>query len=65
MAPGVKTLSKFWNYLWGQAVQHNDNTEWLKDVQKELQNEEKQENISITEADVTKQMGQGIQEWTK
>ena len=46
---------ELWNGIWGKSVKHNDNAEWLKQLERDL-NVEKQDNVKITAASVKKQV---------
>ena len=45
---------ELWNGIWGKSVKHNDNAEWLKQLERDLNNVEKQDNVKITAASVKK-----------
>ena len=43
-----------WNV--GKSVKHNENAEWLKELERDLNNVEKQDNVKITAASLKKQL---------
>ena len=43
-----KESTEFWSKLWSEPVEHNRDSEWLKNVQEKLRDKPKQENIIIT-----------------
>lgn len=55
-APEPDEATKFWSELWGVPVQHNDEKNWIKEVEEDLKPVKKQEEISISEHDVKEQV---------
>jgi len=53
-APDKQKSKAFWQNIWGQPTKHNTYAEWLHKVSIKLEHIEKQENLSITVADVKK-----------
>ena len=53
--PIIEEAKEFWNKLWGNPVPYKMDTEWLKEVELELENVNIQENVEITKEDATVQ----------
>ena len=49
--PDPIQATEFWSGIWGNAVQHNENAEWIKNIDDKVQ-ARKQVNIMIDENDV-------------
>ena len=54
--PDAEESRELWNRIWGKRVKHNDNAEWLKQLEGDLNYVEKQDNVKITAASVKKQL---------
>ena len=54
--PEKESTVKFWNDIWNQPVNHNENANWLGKVEEELNTNRKQENVKITMAKLKKQL---------
>ena len=54
--PDAEESRELWNGIWGKSIKHNDNAEWLKQLERDLNNVEKQDNVEITAASVKKQL---------
>ena len=54
--PDAEESRELWNGIWGKSVKHNDNAEWLKQLERDLNNVEKQDNVKVTAASVKKQV---------
>lgn len=44
---GRKYSKSFWNEIWGRSVSHNENAQWLKELEEDLSDIEKQGNLNI------------------
>ena len=56
LIPDAEESRELWNEIWGKNVKHNENAEWLKELERNLNNVEKQENVKITAASLKKQL---------
>ena len=56
VVPDTEESMRFWSSIWDNPVSHNTGAEWLKDVENELVAIQKQNDITITVAQVTKQL---------
>ena len=56
VVPDTEESMRFWSSIWYNPVSHNTGAEWLKDVENELVAIQKQNDITITVAQVTKQL---------
>ena len=56
MIPGAEESRTFWASIWDNPVNHNSNADWLKDVESKLAGVQKQNDLVITPAIVTKQL---------
>ena len=56
VVPDTEESMGFWSSIWDNPVSHNTGAEWLKDVENELVGIQKQNYITITLAQVTKQL---------
>ena len=54
--PDAEESRELYNGIWGKSVKHNDNAEWLKQLERDLNNVEKQDNVKITAASLKKQL---------
>ena len=54
--PDAEESRELGNGIWGKSVKHNENAEWLKQLERDLNNVEKQDNVKITAASVKKQL---------
>ena len=54
--PDANESQQFWSNIWDNPVHHNEEAEWLKDVEKEMENIEQQNNIQITVSSITKKL---------
>ena len=52
--PDAEESKRFWSGIWSERKQHNNEAEWLKDLKKEMANEE-QRDIVVDENKVRKQ----------
>ena len=55
LSPNPEEATKFWSNLWRNPIEHCEST-WLGEVKEDLDSLEKQENISIMEADFQRQI---------
>lgn len=46
----------FWANIWDNPIDYNSNADWLKELESEVNEVEKQNDIEITPAMVTKQL---------
>ena len=54
--PNVEEVKEFWSKLWNSPVPYKKDAEWLKEVELELKVFNIQENVEITQEDVTMQL---------
>ena len=47
MVPDAGESRRFWSDIWGQAVTHRENTDWLRKVENELGELTVQDDIHI------------------
>ena len=52
----------FWRGLWSKIKEHNKDADWLKDVKKELEQDEGQNKIDITKDKMMRVMRK-VQNW--
>ena len=62
IVPHVNEGRKFWSEIWDNPVEHNENAEWLREIETELSRVNKQDDVKITVQDVRKQTGK-IPNW--
>ena len=48
---------RFWRGIWSESKKHYKNTEWLKEVKKELEQDEGQDKIDLTKDEMIRVMG--------
>ena len=54
-APNPEEATEFWSSIWSNNVNHNE-SDWLGDIKEDLKNVEKQGAVSISRADLEKQL---------
>ena len=54
--PEAEECEKFWNGIWGCEKNHNQEADWLKGIEEELETKTKQIEVTITMAQLQKQM---------
>lgn len=54
--PDAEESKKFWSDIWDNPAYHNEEAKWLKDIEMELTNVRKQEEISISLLKIRKQL---------
>ena len=54
--PDAEESRELWNGIRGRSVKHNENAEWLKDLERDLNTIEKQDNVKITAASQKKNL---------
>ena len=54
ITPDVEESKNLWNGIWGKSVDHNEGAEWLRDVEEQLAEVEKQNDVKITVESVRK-----------
>ena len=47
MSPDLQESSQFWNDIWEKEVFRNENSDWLKELEEDLANVERQPDIMI------------------
>ena len=52
--PDAEESRELWNGIWVKRVKHNENAEWLKQLERDLNYVEKQDNVKITAVSVKK-----------
>ena len=60
--PNADESRKFWSEIWDNPVEHNDDAEWLREIETESKGLNKQDDVKITAQDVRKQTGK-IPNW--
>ena len=60
--PNEEESRKFWSEIWDNPVEHNDDAEWLREIETESIGVNKQDDVKITAQDVRKQAGK-IPNW--
>ena len=55
--PNSVDAQTFWRGIWSERKEHYKNTEWLKDVKKELEQDEGQDKIDLTKDKMMRVMG--------
>ena len=54
ITPDAEEGKNLWNGIWGKSVDHNEGAEWLRDVEEQLADVEKQNDVKITVESVRK-----------
>ena len=54
ITPDAEESKNLWNGIWGKSVDHNEGAEWLRDVEEQLADVEKQNDVKITVESVRK-----------
>lgn len=54
--PDAEESKTFWANIWDNPIDYNSNADWLKELESEVNEVEKQNDIEITPAMVTKQL---------
>ena len=54
LTPDAEESKNLWNGIWGKSVDHNEGAEWLRDVDEQLADVEKQNDVKITVESVRK-----------
>ena len=60
--PDAEESLKFWGNIWGKEIKHNEEAEWLKEVENTYRHTIKQEEIKITIINLKKQISK-IPKW--
>ena len=60
--PNADESRTFWSEIWDNPVEHNDDAEWLREIETESKGVNKQDDVKITAQDVRKQTGK-IPNW--
>ena len=58
ISPDKQESIDFWNGVWGQSVNYNQDAEWLTKIEHDLSELPQQEDIQITDSTVRKQLSQ-------
>ena len=61
--PNKEDAVRFWGSIWDNPVSHDPDASWLKDVEKELESNRRQNDITITKEKVKKQLRK-TKKWT-
>ena len=60
--PDKKEATAFWSNIWGKTKQHNENAEWMPEVEVKLQNIPQQNNLDITTV-LVKKAAKSMMSW--
>lgn len=53
-SPNPEEVTQFWSNIWSNNVTHEVEAEWIKEIEKDLRDINRQENINITKEDIRK-----------
>jgi hypothetical protein len=60
--PTKEEVNDFWNTIWGNNTGHNENAEWIQDLEKETEDIPEQQWVDITTEEIRKAISGNLQE---